>query len=69
MTAPTVEHASATSTDDGPDVVHLYCCDPGRAWCGADISTLDDNPDDSNPECPLCVYANHTFRACACQNT
>ncbi len=67
MTAPLVAPAPSPAVDD-PDVDHLYCCDENRAWCGADISNMTASPEGSgNTECALCVYANETYRGCACQ--
>lgn len=48
------------------DIVHYYCCDPHRAWCGADISGERECPDDCG--CQPCVVCDDDDMAepCAC---
>lgn len=66
---------TATGTQPHPskagssfDLVHRYCCDPNRAWCGADITS---HPicaaSRDEDECALCRLAEAQYMACACQ--
>lgn len=72
MTA-VISHAEPATrlADTDPDIEHLYCCDPNRAWCGADISAAPEYPDGGAREhldCALCHMANDASAACPCQN-
>ena len=51
-------------TDEGEDdIIHMWCCDPDVAWCGADISgdpasgyDFSVDPED----CAMCLFADET---------
>lgn len=66
---------NTTCTDDQPTVTgsrfevdHLYCCDPLRAWCGADLTNEVEHPTNCEHDaCALCLLAENQFAACACQ--
>lgn len=50
VTAPELAPAPPTVGD----FCHLYCCDPDRGLCGADLRGLVDFGDNDSPE-PYCV--------------
>jgi hypothetical protein len=51
------------------EVEHRYCCDENLGWCGADLSASELCLGDcTHPLCSLCMYAEETYRACACQD-
>lgn len=54
MTTATLPTPTATGPDTD-DFEHLWCCDPDRALCGADLSEDDDVGDaDLEAPCPMC---------------
>lgn len=61
MTAPILEHDSETAPaprDGDPDVYHYYHCDPDVAWCGVDLSGVEECPPKPGEiRCPLCQLA------------
>ncbi len=56
MNTTTLPAPSGTSTDGmDDDFEHLWCCDPDRALCGADLSEDNDVGDaDLEAPCPMC---------------
>ena len=58
--------AQPQRTDDD-DLVHIYCCNPDRSWCGKNLSGIPETPD--APEwldCVVCVdLDDNTERCCA----
>lgn len=66
---PQLDHSDADVDDE---FEHYYCCDPDRAYCGADISGDEDLPDGVRPEnpCPMCeVLAGTNCPACGDERT
>lgn len=66
QTAPTILPIDAAAADQ---YHHLYCCDPNRSWCGADITNDNECPEGecTHPRCPLCLHADLAYLACRCQ--
>ncbi|MCX4450643.1 hypothetical protein [Streptomyces sp. NBC_01789] len=49
--APTPDRA--TTGNSGLD--HIYCCDPGLALCGTDVSDVPEIDPDSDITCVVCA--------------
>lgn len=73
MTAAVLERPSDLADwlaehDDGPGEHHLYCCDPNRGLCGADIGGPDweeaDGDDSEDPICEDCERIDATGKPC-----
>ena len=45
--------------------VHVVCCDPNEALCGANVAALQVMPDDVELTCPLCAIAYAEGLPCA----
>jgi hypothetical protein len=56
MTPPTVAPVAVIApVEHGVEVVHFWCCDQTRAWCGEDIAGTQYCPDGCGcPECVVC---------------
>ena len=63
MTAPLAAVDEAAVAADRP--VHVVCCDPNEALCGADVSALQVMPDEAELTCQLCAIAYEEDLPCA----
>ncbi|QLQ37958.1 hypothetical protein [Micromonospora robiginosa] len=63
MTAPTVDDGQAATTAGQP--IHVTCCDPIEALCGAIVVGRPDAADDAEVTCQLCAIAFANVLPCA----
>lgn len=54
MTQTDVMPATAV-TDDGPDLLHVFCCDPDVALCGTDVRDCEVEPPVERSDMSDCV--------------
>jgi hypothetical protein len=44
-----------TSTDDGDELGHYWCCIPDTAVCGADLTDVEEGEGDPQVNCVVCL--------------
>ncbi|AYF29274.1 hypothetical protein CSH63_17740 [Micromonospora tulbaghiae] len=63
MAAPQASFDQVAVAADRP--VHVVCCDPHEALCGANVAARPYTPDEVEPTCALCALAYANDLPCA----